>query len=183
MPKSNIESQIQARVSVFVDELTELVRQSALEAVEEVLRRSGAPAGAPPGKKATSRAPATKKRVRRATADIQEVAGAVLAHVKANPGQRLEEMSPALGVDSKDLKRPVRDLLAAGKLRKEGERRGTRYFSGAARAGKKAKPKTSKPKKAAKVAKRTKKATTAKTRTTKKKSTSTKTGTGTAESS
>lgn len=42
----------------------------------------------------------------------------VLAHVKANPGQRVEEIGRELGVATKDLTRP------------EGQKRGTKYFAG-----------------------------------------------------
>ena len=69
----------------------------------------------------------------------------ILAHVKSNQGHRLEEISAALRTPSKDLKRPVALLLETKKLKKRGQKRGTKYFAGSAGGTKtKAKRKTSK---------------------------------------
>jgi hypothetical protein len=64
------------------------------------------------------------------------MAAKVLAHVKANPGHRLEEIGVALGVATADLKAPVATLLDEKKVRTTGKARGTKYFAG--RRGKKA---------------------------------------------
>lgn len=48
--------------------------------------------------------------------------------VKANAGKRLEEIGKSLGAATKDLTLPVAKLLAARRLRKTGQKRGTRYF-------------------------------------------------------
>ena len=50
-------------------------------------------------------------------------------HVKANKGLRLEEISVGLGIASAEMKGPIKDMVAAGKLRKTGQKRGTKYFS------------------------------------------------------
>jgi predicted transcriptional regulator len=60
----------------------------------------------------------------------------VLAHVRKNPGHRLEEIAAALGVATADLKAPVAALLDEKKVRTTGRARGTKYFAG--RRGKKA---------------------------------------------
>ena len=54
---------------------------------------------------------------------------AILTHVRQNPGQRIEEISREIGVASADLKHPVTLLLEAKSLRREGQRRGTKYFA------------------------------------------------------
>jgi hypothetical protein len=54
----------------------------------------------------------------------------VLAHVRSNPGQRLEEIGRALWGPTKGLKRPVSNLMEGGALRTEGQKRGTKYFAG-----------------------------------------------------
>ena len=70
------------------------------------------------------------KRIRRTQAALDADKAALLSYVSSNPGQRLEEISVGMRVDSKHLKRPVTLLLGEKKLRKEGQRRGTRYFAG-----------------------------------------------------
>jgi hypothetical protein len=50
--------------------------------------------------------------------------------VKANAGHRLEQIGAALKTDTAILKRPIANLLAAKKLRTEGQKRGTKYFAG-----------------------------------------------------
>ena len=57
----------------------------------------------------------------------------VLAHVRANPGHRLEEIGAALGVATADLKAPVATLLDEKKVRTTGKARGTKYFAGGRR--------------------------------------------------
>jgi hypothetical protein len=61
---------------------------------------------------------------------VERIAAKVLAHVKANQGHRLEEIGVALKVPTKDLKRPVANLLEAKKLRTTGHMRGTKYVAG-----------------------------------------------------
>mgnify|MGYP001329832984 CR=1 FL=1 len=79
--------------------------------------------------------------MRRSSADLEATAGKVLAYVRSNAGQRLEEIGKGLRTATAGLKRPIQGLLAAGKLRTEGQKRGTRYFAGG-RGKRKAKRKT-----------------------------------------
>ena len=124
MPPSTIDAEIRARIESFTHELAELVKQVAVESVKDAMK-SGKP---------TRRTKATKPRPgRRSSAQVDAMAAKVLAHVKANQGHRLEEIGVALRVPTKDLKRPVANLLEAKKLRTEGQKRGTKYFAGAAR--------------------------------------------------
>ena len=80
-------------------------------------------------KKATKRA--SKKRGRRSAEDLEKTAARILAYVKTHPGKGVTAIAKALRRSSKDLKRPVQMLLAAKKIRTEGQRRGTTYFAGA----------------------------------------------------
>lgn len=73
------------------------------------------------------------KRVRRSAEDLEKIATLVLAHVKANAGHRLEQIGAALKTDTAILKHPIANLLAAKKLRTEGQKRGTKYFAGGGR--------------------------------------------------
>ena len=44
-------------------------------------------------------------------------------------GLRAEQIRESLGVQAKELPRPLSDGLAAGKLRKSGQKRATTYFA------------------------------------------------------
>ena len=140
MPPSTIDAQIRARIESFTHELAELVKRAALESVQDALnggtptRRTkkarGRPRATKPAKRASSRSG------RRSPEQIEAMGKKILAHVKANQGHRLEEISAALKIASKELKRPVSTLMEAGKLRTEGQKRGTKYYAG----GKRKKP-------------------------------------------
>lgn len=65
---------------------------------------------------------------KRTAAEMKRAQDAVLAWVRANPGQRVEPMAKALGVATKDITRPLAKLAAAKLIRREGEKRATRYF-------------------------------------------------------
>ena len=150
MSKSKIDAELEARVEAFVADLSRLIRQSALESVNEALglegvKRSagGRRAGAKPTRASGPgrRAARGGKRVRRSAEDLKELSDAFVAYVAANPGQRLEEIGVGMDLPTKELKRPVQLLLAAKAVRTEGERRGTKYFpgkGGAASGGRKA---------------------------------------------
>ncbi len=165
MAQRDIDSEIRDQIETFLEEISQLVKASALEAVHEVLGESGssAPARRTTKKRATKKRAtkkrstkkratkkrstkkrATKKRStkaagakgtgrrgrprRQSDAVLARLAGRVTQFVTKNPGARLEEISAALKTPSKDLKRPVSDMLDSKQLRKSGEKRGTKYF-------------------------------------------------------
>ena len=76
------------------------------------------------------------RRARRSSADLEATAAKVLAYVRSNAGQRLEEIGKGLRTATAGLKRPIQVLVADGKLRTEGQKRGTRYFAGGRGGGK-----------------------------------------------
>ena len=141
-------------VDRFVSDLSVLVHQDALDAVRAALgegpaqkrrgpgrprkaakRGPGRPKAAKrgpgrPRKKATKKAGRPRKPGRRSQEDVAALGETVLAHVRSNPGQRLEELGRELGMPTKELKRPIANLMEAGKLRTEGQKRGTMYFAG-----------------------------------------------------
>jgi len=169
MPPSTIDAQIRARIESFTHELAELVKQVAVESVQDAMS----------GGTNTRRTKAARPRSgRRSSAQVDAMAAKVLAHVKANQGHRLEEIGAALKVATKDLKRPVANLLEAKKLRTTGQKRGTKYFAGVGRnaakkagrkAAKRAGRKKAKSTKGKAVKKAGKKRTTRKKATTKRK--------------
>ena len=136
---SPLNRSIRSCIDSFVEKLTTLVKHAALEAVSDALG-SAAPARRAPGRRRTKKKAARRttrkkaaKRVRRSSGDVDATAAAVLAHVRANPGQSITEIAAALGLSSKDLRLPVLKLLEQRKIKTTGQRRGTRYHAGGRR--------------------------------------------------
>ena len=139
MKNPHLDSEIQSRISFFLDELSALVKRQALEAVHEALGGSAAgPARRGPGRpRKVSMRPGRKprmmgkrggKRVRRSPADLAKLQANVLVAVRSKQGQRLEEIGRAMKTDTAILKRPMAMLLAAKKVKTTGAKRGTKYF-------------------------------------------------------
>jgi hypothetical protein len=138
MANHSLDSEIQSRISSFLDELSLLVKRQALEAVHGALGEATSPRRGPgrprmvakPGRKPRRIATrfARGKRVRRSSEQLAQIGARVLAQVRSNAGQRLEEIGRALKTDTAILKKPVADLLKAKKLKTTGAKRGTKYF-------------------------------------------------------
>jgi hypothetical protein len=159
MKTKNAQAEIRALVDTFVEELTQHIRTAAVESVQAALLYGGAPARtvAPSsGPKHNGQRGATKaapkparsgktakgrRRARRSPEQIEAAKALIVSHVRSNPGTAMGEMSATLGEDPTVIRAQLNELLKSGALRKEGERRGTRYFAGtgrpATRAGKK----------------------------------------------
>ncbi len=137
MANPHLDTEIQSRISSFLDELSGLVKRQALEAVHEALGETAGPARRGPGRPRKvsmrpGRAPRAMAkrggRVRRSPEDLAKIQANLLAAVKSKQGQRLEEIGKALKTDTAILKRPIAMLLASKKLKTQGKRRGTKYF-------------------------------------------------------
>ena len=140
MKPSPLDREIRSRIDTLLTDISALVKRSALDAVNSALGGAATPSAAAPqrgpgrARKDVSAPKAARgKRVKRTSEDVQATATAFLAYVKANQGQRLEEIAKGLGVPTKDLKLPVIKLLEARAVRTEGQKRGTRYFAGSRR--------------------------------------------------
>jgi len=139
MRNSAIDREIRSRIEAFMDDVTGLLREAALEAVREALgetapaarRGPGRPPRRGPGRPPRAKAAKRGRRGRRSSADVEQVAQRILAHVKAHPGDGAEQIGRALGMVTKDMRLPLLKLLGEKKLRTEGQRRGTKYFAGA----------------------------------------------------
>jgi hypothetical protein len=155
---SNAENNIKNRVDAFVNDLSDLIRQSALEAVAEALKKGGevstapvprrpgrpakvveAPVAAKPAGKpgrpaksssAASSAAAAKRRAgeKRSPVLLAQVTDQVGNHIKSNPGQGVEQIAKALSTTTKELTLPIRKLLGDKKITSKGQKRATRYF-------------------------------------------------------
>jgi len=123
-----MDAKIRELVDAFVGDLTVLIREAALESVQEALA-GGAVAPRRGRKKAAKKAAGKAKRIRRTAADVEELGNAILAYVGKHPAQRLGDIAKALGVETKDARRPAFALLDEGKLKTTGQKGGTRYFA------------------------------------------------------
>lgn len=138
---------IEARVKAFAAELEDLIRAAALDAARAALaprssaggaKAAAAPkaakaakaAKAPKAEKAAKRPAKRKKGQKRSKEEIAQVEAALEAYIKANEGKRIEEISKDLTITTNDLSRPMKKLIAQGKVRFTGTRRATRYFVG-----------------------------------------------------
>jgi len=66
---------------------------------------------------------------KRDAGSLDEMGAALLAYVKANPGQGAIEIAHAVNTDLGTMRLPMQKLLAQGKVRTQGQRRGTKYFA------------------------------------------------------
>ena len=135
MPKNTLDREIRSCVDSFVGDLTGLVKQAAMESVQEALGGTVAPRRRGPGRprKTAKKGSPRRKRVRRSSGDLDATAARILSYVKANPGSGVTEIAASLRRTSKDLRLPILKLLEEKKLRTTGQRRGTRYHAGGRR--------------------------------------------------
>jgi hypothetical protein len=141
MARTTLDTEIRSRIETFLEEISTLFKKAALDSVRAALGDDVAPARRGPGrpaKSATGARPVGRPKGRggkRSSEQVDEMATQVLAHVKSNPGDSLEAISRGIGVATKELKLPVIKLLSTRQLKKTGQKRGTKYFAGAGKAG------------------------------------------------
>jgi hypothetical protein len=139
----DIDKVLEEKIQAFVAELHALVKQAAVASVKEALGVDGGVAPAPrpaKGKGARKAARGTRGKTpavakapeatsgRRSPEQLKKTVRKLEQQVQAAPGQRIEDIAKALGVPSAALALPVKKLIAAGTIRKEGVKRNTRYF-------------------------------------------------------
>ena len=75
---------------------------------------------------------------RRSAKDIQAVVGRIVSLLQANKkGLRAEEIRQKLGLDRREIPRPLAEALKNKLVSKKGKKRATTYFAGAAKSAKK----------------------------------------------
>lgn len=131
---SNIEQTIQELASQFVHGVLQAISSASLQELAALAEEGGpAPTRARKGKGRVTREGggkrASERRVRRSSEDVNELAERVVDFVRQSGGdQAVSDIARGLGLETADITRPITLALRAGQLRKEGEKRLTRYF-------------------------------------------------------
>lgn len=128
---------IRGRVDAFVADLENLIRDAIRTRFAEALGDAPAVRRGPgrPPKASSAAAPAArgrtgkrKKGQKRSPAELKKIQETLFGYVSKTPGKRIEEINKALGTSTSDLSRPLSKLIAAKKVRRQGEKRASRYF-------------------------------------------------------
>lgn len=130
-----VEERIRQFVGDLTEELTVLVRQAAADVVSQTLvgaeaprTRGGARTRGAPRISQPKTAANGSSRIRRSPRQLAQQSRRLREHVQKHPGERMEQIATALGSSTKDLRRPMQQLIDEGAVRREGERRASRYF-------------------------------------------------------
>ncbi len=141
---SDIDDEIRSRTLAFAKDLTVLVRRAAIEAAAaalgaraearmhevETIRR-----GRPPGRRGRAaqvapRRPAARRRrgEKRPPEELARLTERLGDYIESHPGLRMEAIGKALGQPTRDLNLPIKKLMAAHRIRSEGQKRATEYY-------------------------------------------------------
>lgn len=112
----SVHAAVQARVQVFVDDITALVRKAALDALEKALQTER-----------RRRQPPWRRR--RSRAELEGAATQLLDHIKHHPGQRIDQIAKEMKVAATDLAAPMRILVHEASVRTRGTGRGAIYWT------------------------------------------------------
>lgn len=140
MANSPVSDQVRSLVESFVAEMSDLIRRSAMETVQVALAGGEAPRrgrrGAPAGRRGAAPALAAPrggarlraKGAKRSPDELEELTNQLLAYVKGNPGQRIEQIAEGMGTSTKELNLPAKKLIGNKSLKTRGHKRATQYF-------------------------------------------------------
>jgi hypothetical protein len=130
--------EIESLVSDFANQVSIVMRRSALEQVLAALGGDGAPVKRGPGrprgstnvaKRGPGRPAGSKnKRGKRTTEGVAEMGERLLSYVKSKPGLRADQIAKVFHTDSKTIRLPMQRLIALKKIKTKGQRRGMSYF-------------------------------------------------------
>jgi hypothetical protein len=129
---SDFQNEMNRAVEAFVNQISDLARQAAMQTLESAFggggqRRVAVASAAPVAK--VGRPPGGRG-AKRTSEDLEALSSQVASFVKANPGLRIEQINKALGTTTKDLALPIRKLLGESVITSKGQKRATTYFPG-----------------------------------------------------
>lgn len=136
---TELEQKIEALVRPFVAQLARMFASYAAEAFTSAVGQVS-PAPRPPAKAQSApkrRAGAKPKKKKNqavaaaaapAAAPTGSLAERIRGHLASTPGQRMDQLSKSLQAPVPKLQTEITKLLSAAVVRREGERRGVRYY-------------------------------------------------------
>lgn len=131
---SQIDNQIRARIEEFVADLSQLVRDSAVEAAVAALKgsagqRSSAPSSKTKKSRVVTGGGGRRTGKRRSPREIERTLKTVADHIKKNPSQRAEDIRKALKLSPAETGDALKRLVENKSIKSKGERRQTTYSS------------------------------------------------------
>ncbi|CAN5924564.1 hypothetical protein BH11MYX4_BH11MYX4_07460 [soil metagenome] len=138
---SNLRSTIEALASQFASSVLEALRSASIDELVDVAGTSGGARRGPGRPRASASAPlpeaesGSRRRGRggrlgrRSAGDITRMIESIVGALhKASAGLRAEQIRETLGVEAKELPRPLAEAISTGRITKTGQKRATTYF-------------------------------------------------------
>jgi len=131
---ANISDTIRAALDAFVNDLSNLIQEAALESVEQALAEASTiPGRGGRGARAVtpslSFSQSRKKGAKRTPEELEQLIKKLHAYIAKNPGQRIEQIAQGLDISTKELNLPAKKLISEKKLSTKGQKRATTYFA------------------------------------------------------
>ena len=132
---ANISDTIRAALDAFVNDLSSLIQEAALESVEQALAEASTiPARGGRGSRAAASAlvsfsQSRKKGAKRTPEELEQLIKKLHGYIAKNPGQRIEQIAQGLDISTKELNLPAKKLISEKKLSTKGQKRATTYFA------------------------------------------------------
>jgi hypothetical protein len=140
---SSLRQTLNQLASSFAADVLSTIRSAPLEDVQAGASAGGRPALSAAASRALTAAPLPEAAAsgrrrggrlpRRSSDDIERVVASIVFLLKQSPrGLRAEQIREGLGLQAKELPRPLKEALESGKLSRSGQKRATTYFAKAA---------------------------------------------------
>ncbi len=134
---ANINDTVRAALDAFVEDISNLIQQAALESVEAALagassipgRRGRGAHAATPAFASASAGAGRKKGAKRTPEELEQLIKKLHGYISKNPGQRIEQIASSLDISTKELNLPAKKLISDKKLSTKGQKRATTYFA------------------------------------------------------
>lgn len=141
---SNLRNTIESLASQFASSVLDALRSASIDELADVAGRGAAVRRGPgrPRAESNESSPAATARRgggrgrggrlgRRTQNDITRMVESIVdVLAKSAGGLRSEQIREALGVEAKELPRPLAEALSSGRVTKTGQKRATTYFAG-----------------------------------------------------
>ena len=138
---SNLRNTIEGLASQFAASVLEALRSASIDELVDVAGSSsnGARRGRPRAAESDASSSAAPRRRagrggrlgRRTAGDITRMIESIVDVLsKGGQGMRAEQIRESLGVEAKELPRPLAEAISSGRITKTGQKRATTYFAG-----------------------------------------------------